>query len=102
MTPTSNGPVSDYIAGMTANRDRCAPPAIAPVLDLVLPLEPPVEFGSDTEDTPVPPGWAVPCGLLVEVVLEMETTDGAEGVASGSLPAARARTTSNALSYTVC
>ena len=72
------------------------------MLDLELLLEPPVEFGSDTEVTPVPFGWAVPCDLFVEVVLEMETTDGAEGVASGSLPAAWARTTSNVLSYTVC
>ena len=69
------------------------------MLDLVLPLEPPAEFGSDTEDAPAPPGWVVPNGLFAEVVLGTETIDGAEGVASGSLPAAWAR---NVLSYTAC
>ena len=61
------------------------------MLDLVLPLEPPVEFG-----------WVVLSGPFVELVLATEKTDGAEGVASGSLPAAWARTLSNVLSYTVC
>ena len=77
--------------GMTGNRDWCAPPTIAPVLDLELPLEPPVELGAGIKDAPVPPGW-----------LERETTGGAEGVASGPLPAAWARTTSNVPSYPVC
>jgi hypothetical protein len=89
--------------------DRHAPPAIAPTLVLGLPPppEPPLEVEEGVEDVPVPGSGvlAMPVRRLVldgvseEVVLERETTDGVLGVASGSLPAAFARVTSNKLSY---
>jgi len=97
--------------------DQCAPPAIAPTFVLEPPElfpEPPLEVeesgGTDDVDVPVPRAgvlvvpvsWFVLDGGTEEVVLEleMETTDGAFGEASGSLPAAFASVTSNALSYT--
>ena len=77
--------------------DQCAPPAIAPTFVLEPPLE--VEEGGGSDDVPVPRVGVV-VSWFEEVVLEMGTTDGVLGVASGSLPAAFARVTSNALSYT--
>ena len=88
---------------------RYTPPAIAPTLVLeppeLLPPPPeePLEVEEGTEDVPVP-GTVLSVGETVfggetveeeEVVLEMETTGGAVGVASGSLPAAFASVTSN-------
>ena len=71
-----------------------------------LPLELPLEVEEGTEDVPVP-GTVLSVGEIVfggetveEVVLDMETTGGAVGVASGSLPAAFASVTSNEPVYT--
>jgi len=91
---------------------RDAPPAIAPTLVLEPPEllppppEPPLEVEEGTEDVPVPAGTVLSVSETVfggeeeEVVLEMETTGGAVGLASGSLPAAFASTTSNEPVYT--
>jgi len=81
------------------------------VLGLSPPLELPLEVGEGIGDVPItelgtsamPVSRLVPEGVsegVKEVVLERETTGGALGVASGSLPAAFARVTSNELSYT--
>lgn len=93
--------------------DRYTPPAMTPTLVLGLspPLELPLEVGEGIGDVPItelgtsamPVSRLVPEGVsegVKEVVLERETTGGALGVASGSLPAAFARVTSNELSYT--
>ena len=72
------------------------------------PPEPPLEVEEGTEDVPVPGGTGFSVGepafdgetVEEEVVLEMETTGGAVGVASGSLPAAFASVTSNEPVYT--
>jgi len=82
---------------------RYAPPAITPTL--VLGLSPPLEAVSVTESgvSAMTVSRLVPKGVsegVEEVVLERETTGGTSGVASGSLPAAFARVTSNELSYT--
>jgi len=93
---------------------RYAPPAIAPTLVLLFPStlfpelfspELPVEVGEDGfEDpgigVPEPVNETVLGGESGEVVEERETTGGALGVASGSLPAALARVGSNVLSCT--
>jgi len=84
------------------------PPAMAPTLVCVPPeLFPPPEPSLEVEEggrvVPVPGVgvFVTPVGGLgvedVSVELGMETTDGALGVASGSLPAAFAIVTSNVL-----
>lgn len=108
--------MSDYFTNVTSNatrrmsdqmNDRNPPPATAPTLVLEPPeLSPPLEVEEGTADFSIPVGVSVMTvnetvvGGLEEDVLEREIIDGAEGVASGSLPAAFARTGSKALSYT--
>ena len=112
--------MSDYFTNVTSNptrrvsdqvNDRNPPPATAPTLVLEPPEFPPppelpLEVEEGTADFSTPVGVSVMTvnetvvGRLEEDVLERETIDGAEGVASGSLPAAFARTGSKALSYT--
>lgn len=74
--------------------DRHAPPAIAPVWDLV-PLPPALVVEEGFGDDLVPEVITPRLVLGGEVVLESATVGGLVGVASGSLPAACASATLN-------